>query len=244
RKQLELEQRFKEIKELGYEEPLNLENGEFEERLFEKLKREYDDLASRVNMNALSLYEPQKNNYKELSIRINQLEAEKREILRFMDEIEKEKREAFFDALEKVNAKFSEMFHNITGGKGWIQLQNPDDPFSSGLDIIVEFPGKNLMPITAASGGERSIVAICYIFALQSLTKSPSFYIFDEVDAHLDPVNTQRLAELLSREAKNSQIIVISFKEPVAAKADRIFGIYLKDGVSHLYSLPLQGLGK
>jgi len=100
------------------------------------------------------------------------------------------------------------------------------------------------MPITAASGGERSIVAICYIFALQSLTKSPSFYIFDEVDAQLDPVNTQRLAELLSKESKNSQIIVISFKEPVAVKADRIFGIYLRDGVSHLYSLPLQRLGK
>jgi len=244
RKQLELEQYFKELKELGYEEPLNLKEEEFEEKLFEKLRREYDDLAGRVNMNALSLYEPQKNNYKELSIKINQLEAEKREILRFMDEIEREKREAFFDALEKVNAKFSETFHSITGGRGWIQLQNPDEPFSSGLDIIVEFPGKNLMPITAASGGERSIVAICYIFALQSLTKSPSFYIFDEVDAHLDPVNTQRLAELLSKESKNSQIIVISFKEPVAVKADRIFGIYLRDGVSHLYSLPLQRLGK
>ena len=81
-------------------------------------------------------------------------------------------------------------------------------------------------------------------YKMMGISLNPSFYIFDEVDAHLDPVNTQRLAELLSKESKNSQIIVISFKEPVAVKADRIFGIYLRDGVSHLYSLPLQRLGK
>ena len=79
-------------------------------------------------------------------------------------------------------------------------------------------------------------------FCFTKLAKSSPFYIFDEIDAHLDPVNTQRLAELLAREAKNSQIIVISFKEAMAAKADRLFGIYAKNGVSNIYSLPLVGV--
>ncbi|RLI04391.1 hypothetical protein DRO26_04710, partial [Candidatus Bathyarchaeota archaeon] len=238
---LELEHSFKELKTLGYEQPIDfkIEDLETMKSLIKNFQTEFESLAEKVNMNALVLYEPQKKDYKELSVRINQLESEKREILKFMEEIENQKREAFFDALEKLNAKFSETFNAITNGRGWLQLQNPDDPFSGGLDIIVEFPGKSLMPVTAASGGEKSVVAVCYIFALQSLAKSSPFYIFDEIDAHLDPVNVQRLAELLTRESKNSQIIVISFKEPMAAKADRLFGVYAKNGVSNVYSLPL-----
>ncbi|RLG91898.1 MAG: chromosome segregation protein SMC [Candidatus Hecatellales archaeon] len=239
--QLELEHKLKELKALGYEEELSdVDREEYEalKPMVNSLQKEYESLAERVNMNALVLYEPQKKNYKELSVRINQIEAEKREILKFIETVENEKKEAFFEALEKLKAKFSETFNAITGGRGWLQLQNPDEPFSGGLDIIVEFPGKPLMPVTAASGGEKSVVAVCYIFALQSLAKSSPFYIFDEIDAHLDPVNTQRLAELLARESKNSQIIVISFKEAMAEKADRLFGIYAKNGVSHVYSLP------
>ena len=244
RYQIELDHNLKELKMLGYENPDEawIENYETLKPLKDALEKEYKILSEKVNMNAIVLYEPQKKNYKELSVRINQIENEKREILRFMETVEREKREAFFEALEKLNTKFSETFNAITGGKGWLQLQNPDDPFSGGLDIIVEFPGKSLMPVTAASGGEKSVVAVCYIFALQSLAKSSPFYIFDEIDAHLDPVNTQRLAELLAREAKNSQIIVISFKEAMAAKADRLFGIYAKNGVSNIYSLPLVGV--
>ena len=244
RYQLEFEHKLRELKALGYEELLDVDEEEYNtiKPMINTLQREYDSLAERVNMNALVLYEPQKKNYKELSVRINQIEAEKREILKFIETVENEKKEAFFDALEKLNAKFSETFNAITGGRGWLQLQNPDEPFSGGLDIIVEFPGKPLMPVTAASGGEKSVVAVCYIFALQSLAKSSPFYIFDEIDAHLDPVNTQRLAELLARESKNSQIIVISFKEAMAAKADRLFGIYAKNGVSNIYSLPVARL--
>lgn len=244
RYQLEIEHKLKELKTLGYEELLNVNEEEYNviKPIINALQKEYNSLAERVNMNALVLYEPQRKNYKELSVRINQIEAEKREILKFIETIENEKKEAFFDALERLNAKFSETFNTITGGKGWLQLQNPDEPFSGGLDIIVEFPGKPLMPVTAASGGEKSVVAVCYIFALQSLAKSSPFYIFDEIDAHLDPVNTQRLAELLARESQNSQMIVISFKEAMAAKANRLFGIYAKNGVSNIYSLPLMGV--
>lgn len=242
--QLEMEHNFKELKMLGYDQLIDFKPEEqaISKSLLGSLQEEFNSLAEMVNMNAITLYEPQKENYKQLSVRINQLEEEKSEILKFMENLEKQKRETFFTALEKLNAKFSETFHAITQGRGWLQLQNPDDPFTGGLDIIVEFPGKSLMPITAASGGEKSVVAVCYIFALQSLLQSAPFYIFDEVDAHLDPVNVQRLADLLDKEAGASQLVVISFKEAIAAKANRIFGVYGKNGISNICSLPFAGV--
>ncbi|RLI34973.1 chromosome segregation protein SMC [Candidatus Bathyarchaeota archaeon] len=240
RLQFEQEECLKNLGELGYSEPLKVSEVEVKvsELLAARVEEEKERLLSQLNMNALTLYEPQKRDYKGLSDKINRLEEEKAEILRFIEEVEREKKEAFYSALEKVNQRFAETFAAITGGRGWVQLQNPEDPFSGGLELIAEFPGKPPMPVTALSGGEKSVVAVCYIFALQSLTRTSPFYVFDEVDAHLDPVNTERLAELLARESKRSQMIVISFKEPMASKADRIFGIYAKNGVSYVHTLP------
>jgi len=240
RSQFELERSLQELKMLGYESPVEAEYVDVavSESLVDGLQGEFDSLSRKLNMNAAILYQPQKENYKNLSDRINKLEEERGDILKFMETIEKEKRDTFFSALEKLNKKFSETFSAITEGKGSLQLQNPEDPSSGGLDILVEFPGKSQMLVTAASGGEKSVVAVSYIFALQSLTKSSPFYIFDEIDAHLDAVNTRRLADLLSKEAGSSQILAISLKEPVATQADRVFGVYAKNGVSCLVSLP------
>ncbi len=242
RAQIALDGSKREIEELGYKELVDIkpEDVEISESLIDNLQGEFNNLIRRLNMNAEVLYEPQRENYKQLSVRINQLEDEKREILEFMESVEREKRETFFAALKKLNGKFSQTFQSITTGRGWLELQDPEDPFTGGLDIVVEFPGKSQMLITAASGGEKSVVAVCYIFALQSLAQSSPFYIFDEIDAHLDPMNVQRLADLLKQETEDSQIIAISFKEAVAAKADRVFGVYATKGVSHVVSMPSQ----
>ena len=240
RLQMEYDECLKGLRELGYEKPLKPSAVEVKvaELLAGRLEEERERLYSQLNMSALTLYEPQKRDYKGLSSKINRLEEEKREILNFIEEVEREKKEAFYSALDKLNQRFAETFSAITGGRGWVQLQNPEDPFSGGLDLIVEFPGKPPMPVTGLSGGEKSVVAVCYIFALQSLTRAAPFYVFDEVDAHLDPVNTGRLADLLAKESKKAQMIVISFKEPMASKADRLFGIYARNGVSYVHTLP------
>ncbi|MEM3737655.1 MAG: chromosome segregation SMC family protein, partial [Candidatus Bathyarchaeia archaeon] len=240
RHQMEIEQAERELKLTGFDLSIEIKADDLAilESSIERLREEFENLADKINMTAVESYEPQKKNYKELSVRINQLEEEKRAILRFMESIEREKRDTFLSALEKVNQKFSESFHLITGGKGWLQLQNPENPFEEGLDILVEFPGKAPILVTGASGGEKSVVAVCYIFALQTLTKTSPFYIFDEIDAHLDPVNTQRLADLLAKEAQTSQIIAITFKEPMATKANKVIGIHGRNGVSYVYSMP------
>jgi len=243
RSQMEIEQAEKELELLGFEATTAIEADDLAvlESSIENLHEEFERLADKVNMTAVESYEPQRKNYRELSVRINQLEEEKSTILRFMESIDREKREVFLSALEKVNRKFSESFNLITKGRGWLQLQNPEDPFTGGLDIIVEFPGKAQTLVTGASGGEKSVVAVCYIFAIQALAKTSPFYIFDEIDAHMDPVNVQRLSDLLAQEAQRAQIIAITFKEAVAMKANAVFGMTGLNGVTYVYSMPKIG---
>jgi chromosome segregation protein len=205
------------------------------ENLLSKAKSELEDIGS-INQLAVSQYEDQKNNYKQLSIRQNELENEKRSIVEFMEEIEKKKREIFIQDLEIVNEKFIEFFSKLTGGgKGYLLLQNSDDPFAGGLDIFIQFPRKNLRLISGASGGEKSVTAVAFIFAIQSLFPAP-FYIFDEIDAHLDPANTERLADLLKEQSVNSQLIVLTLRDVVMDRAERLFGVYSQGGISRIVS--------
>ena len=83
------------------------------------------------------------------------------------------------------------------------------------------------------SGGEKTIAATTFLLALQSLKPSP-FYLFDEVDAHLDAQNTERLSKIVVEKSKLSQIIIVTLKDAIVAKAQMVHGVYPRDGVSQL----------
>jgi chromosome segregation protein len=117
-------------------------------------------------------------------------------------------------------------------------LENLEDPFKGGVDIYLRFPGKAELAISSASGGEKSVATVCFILALQAINPMP-FYMFDEIDAHLDVLNTQKLAELLKERAKGSQFIVVSLRDVTISRADRIYGIYIQNGISQAVSLPM-----
>ncbi len=154
-------------------------------------------------------------------------------------EIEKEKKSAFMQAYIKVNESFRTLFSKLTGGgEGYLSLQNAEDPFAGGLDMFVQFPGKTSRLIAGASGGEQSIAAIVYVLSIQSFMPSP-FYVLDEIDAHLDPYYAEKLADLLKEMSSSSQFILVTFKDVVINKAERIFGVYLQDGVSNIVSMRL-----
>jgi chromosome segregation protein len=99
------------------------------------------------------------------------------------------------------------------------------------------------MTIASASGGEKSVGTVCFILALQTIHPMP-FYIFDEIDAHLDALNSQRLADLLREKAKGSQFIVISLKDTCISRANKVHGVFIQDGVSQVVSLPAVEVGK
>lgn len=235
--QLQFEQNRAKLKEFGYEEPLQITPEQFESTASSlKLMRFELDRLGAINQLALTHYSEQIFRYKELSIRMNELEKEKQSIIAFMDEIEQKKRRVFMEAYNKINGNFSKYFLKLTGGgEASLQLENPEEPFSGGMDMIVQYPGKPPILVSGASSGERSVAAVAFLFAIQDYMPA-AFYLFDEIDAHLDAFHVAKLGELLIEESKKSQFIVITLKPEMANKAERVYGIYEHKGVSHVVS--------
>ncbi|TLX69400.1 MAG: chromosome segregation protein SMC, partial [Thaumarchaeota archaeon] len=163
------------------------------------------------------------------------LEEERNSIVKFIEEIDKDKRQTFLESYDKVDKDIREVFHKMTGGNAWLEIQNEDDIFASGLSFLVQFPNKQKRESTSISGGEKTLAAITFLLALQTLKPSP-FYLLDEVDAHLDALNTERLSKILEERSRGSQIIMVSLKDSTVQKANLIYGVFPKNGVSQVVS--------
>jgi chromosome segregation protein len=230
------------LRNLGFEKTLETTPGAIEDASKIKLglEKELGEIGA-VNQLADQQYESIKDNYKQLSVRISSLERDKLGILNFMDQLEKQRLDAFMNAFSRVNQTFQQIFHDITeGGNGRMALDSPDNPFEGGLDVFLQFPGKTEMTMAAASGGEKSVSTVCYLLALQQIHPMP-FYIMDEIDAHLDVLNTKRLATLVKSKSGESQFIVISLKDTTIARADRVFGVFIEGNQSKVITLPGKG---
>jgi len=235
--QLQLDQHRRRLMELGYEKPLEVSPEQLlkAESSLNLMKLELERLGA-VNQLAMAHYAEQISRYKELSIRINELEKEKQAIISFMDEIERKKREVFMGAFNKVNESFSKYFSKLTdGGEAALKLENIDDPFAGGMDMIVQFPAKPPILVSGASGGERSVAAVAFTFAIQDLMPA-AFYLLDEIDAHLDAFHVGKLGELLTEEATKSQFLVITLKPEMVNKAEKVYGVYMHNGISRVVS--------
>ena len=229
-----------EIKSLGYTEPIVVDVKELPaiEESLNGLKRELERIGA-VNELAVSQYEDQKTNYKQLATRIYEIEKERHAIIEFMGELDKKKFDMFMRAYNQVDTTFQEIFAKITGtGRGRMVLEYPEDPFKGGVDVLLAFPGKSEMTISSASGGEKSVSTVCFLLALQAIHPMP-FYMFDEIDAHLDVVNSQRLAELLRDRSKGSQFLVVSLKDTAISRGNRVYGVFIQDGVSQIVEMPM-----
>jgi chromosome segregation protein len=231
---------WSEVKQLGYSELLEVDPKETQslDAALNGLKRELERIGA-VNELAVSQYEEQKSNYQQLASRIYEIEKERHAIIQFMNELDKKKHDMFMRAFNQVNGTFQEIFNKVTGsGRGRMALEYPDDPFKGGVDMLLEFPGKSEMTISSASGGEKSVGTVCFLLALQAIHPMP-FYMFDEIDAHLDVLNSQRLAELLRERSKGSQFIVVSLKDTAISRGNKVYGVFIQDGVSQIVSMPM-----
>ena len=234
---IQLEQWQNQLRQFGYEKPLQVTAKEVEEAetSLKMLQFEIERVGA-VNQLALSHYAEQISRYKELSLKMNELEKEKQAILKFMDEIESKKRKVFMEAFEKINQNLQKYFSKLTGGGiATLILENLEEPFSGGIDLLVQFPHKPSIVVSGASGGERSVAAVAFIFAIKDFTPA-SFYILDEVDAHLDAFHVSRLADLLLEESEKAQFIVITLKPEMVNKAQKVYGVYGRNGVSNVIS--------
>ncbi len=225
---------------VSYDEYNNSNN--VSEVLLDELIKEMNELKKHVNQLANKSYIQLIEGYRGLSDKKNQLEEERNAIVRFIEQIESEKKQLFLNAYTSIDKEVRSIFATMTDGKGsaWLEIEKPDDTFSSGIIFMIQFPNKPPRESNSLSGGEKTIAAITFLLALQSLKPAP-FYLFDEIDAHLDSINTERLRKIVKDRAKISQILMVTLKDALVASADMVYGVYAKDGVSHVvrYKIPI-----
>ena len=202
------------------------------ESIVHGLTTEFNSLNS-LNSKAPETYLEVSYGYRSMSVRKNSLEEERNSIVKFIEDIEKDKRQTFLDAFDIVDKEIRLIFSKMTGGNAWLELQNEDDIFNSGISYLIQFPNKPKRESTSISGGEKTLAAVVFVLALQKLKPSP-FYLFDEIDAHLDAPNSERLAKILEERSHESQFIIVSLKDSVVQKAKLIYGVYPKNGVSYV----------
>ncbi|HET7147439.1 MAG TPA: chromosome segregation SMC family protein [Candidatus Nitrosopolaris sp.] len=213
--------------------------------IIEELTAEFDILKTRINLLADQLYVQVIEGYRGMSNKRNLLDEERHSIVLFIEEIVTEKKNVFMEAFEKVDSNLRQTFSEVTGGTAWLEFENKEDEFSDGIMLMVQFQGKPGRESTALSGGEKTMAAIIFLLALQSLKPSP-FYLMDEVDAHLDAQNTERLSKVLLERSKDNQMLMVTLKDATVAQANLIYGVYSRDGVSqvirykHSSQLPLE----
>ncbi|HLO85820.1 MAG TPA: chromosome segregation protein SMC [Nostocaceae cyanobacterium] len=196
----------------------------------EELQKELRTLAKRlqsmepVNMLALEEYDKVQNRLQELSQKLATLEAERTELLLRIENFTTLRQTAFKEAFDAVNENFQSIFATLSDGDGYLQLDDPEDPFSSGLNLVAHPKGKPVQRLASMSGGEKSLTALSFIFALQRYRPSP-FYAFDEVDMFLDGANVERLARMIKQQAQQAQFIVVSLRRPMIESAERTIGV-------------------
>jgi chromosome segregation protein len=191
-----------------------------------------------VNLKAPEVYELKKKDVEDANSKIEVLGNEKDSIIAMINEIESKKLNIFTEALNDVNENFQKLYGYIFEGSAALQLENPKDPFNTGLSINIKSPKNKNGTVEALSGGEKSLVIIMLLFAIQ--THNPmSMYVFDEIDAALDKENSKKLSRLMKEMSKRSQLIVISHNDSLITAADTAIGVVHRSGESRVVGLQL-----
>jgi chromosome segregation protein len=177
-----------------------------------------------VNMLALEEYERTQTRLEELTQKLATLEGERTELLLRIENFTTLRQRAFQEAFDAVNENFKSIFADLSDGDGYLQIDDPEDPFNSGLNLIAHPKGKPVQRLASMSGGEKSLTALSFIFSLQRYRPSP-FYAFDEVDMFLDGANVERLARMIKRQAQQAQFIVVSLRRPMMEASERTIGV-------------------
>ncbi|ELS00100.1 chromosome segregation protein SMC [Gloeocapsa sp. PCC 73106] len=177
-----------------------------------------------VNMLALEEYQETQSRLDTLSAKLSTLEGERTELLLRMETFTTARLQAFQEAFDAVNQNFQGIFATLSEGDGYLQLETPANPFEGGLNMIAHPKGKPVQRLSSMSGGEKSLTALSFIFALQKYRPSP-FYAFDEVDMFLDGANVEKLAKMIQQQAQEAQFIVVSLRRPMIEVSERVIGV-------------------
>jgi chromosome segregation protein len=209
------------------------------ERRAADAQRQLDRLG-KVNPLALEEYAALTERHAFLAAQLDDLRKTRRDLLTVVKEVDDRVQEVFASAYADTAREFEQLFGRLfPGGQGNLVLTEPDDMLATGIEIEARPPGKKVKRLSLLSGGERSLTAIAYLFAIFKARPSP-FYVLDEVEAALDDTNLQRLVGVFDELRESSQLIVITHQRRTMEAADALYGITMRgDGVSAVISQPL-----
>ena len=203
-----------------------------------KFERMREDIGS-VNMRALEIYDEVEKQYGEFVSKKDTLAKEKEEVVNLMGEIEGKKKELFMKTFTAIDENFKKFFSMLStkGAQANLVLENEENPFEGGVRINVKITGSKFLDIRSLSGGEKTMTALAFIFAIQE-HEPASFYILDEVDAALDKSNALRLAKMIKDYSSSAQYLIISHNDAVISEAEVLYGVSMNnDGVSQVVGL-------
>ena len=200
----------------------------------EELERQMKRLGP-VNPRASEEYKESEERHSFLISQIDDLNASRTDLLKVVKEVDETIVEVFSTAFSDVAREFATSFDRLfPGGRGVLKLTDPNDLLGSGIEIEARPPGKNVKKLSLLSGGERSLVALAFLFAIFRARPSP-FYLLDEVEAALDDVNLQRFLGLVDDLKEQAQVLIVTHQKRTMEAAQILYGVTMaKDGVSRV----------
>ncbi len=178
-----------------------------------------------VNLRAIEDYDEKKARLDALNEQVAQLNKNIAELTALTDSLKDKKKGLFMEAYNAVDDNFKKIYAQLSGGgEAYMALENEEDPFSGGLIINAKPRNGKLLRLEALSGGEKSLTALSFIFAIQEYQPSP-FYVLDEVDMFLDSVNSEMVAQRVKESSRKAQFIQVSLRKVALAVADQLIGV-------------------
>lgn len=230
---------------IGYLEPVYLQGIE-DPLILDKIIEEYSDELESLDKEEYYPIPTAKNEYlekiepyKQFSLNKNQLEEERKAILKFIHQIEEEKEAAFNEGFNKIKMKFKKLFYDVFPESNvYIELEEPGN-IDSGIVLYVELKGKPSLPVFSLSGGEKSLLIILFLLSVYSIPGNVVF-LLDEIDAHIDPRSLNYFVRAILSQKKEGQIIFVTLPrdEALAKAADYLITIFFRDGVSRPIIIP------
>ncbi|MCL6516450.1 chromosome segregation protein SMC [Alicyclobacillus sp.] len=215
------------------------EDAEAARREADRLRRAMAELGT-VNAGAIEEWERLRERLAFLTQERDDLERARADLNRVIDEMDEEMSRRFLQTFEQIRAEFQVSFRQLfDGGRADLTLTAPDQPLTTGIEVIAQPPGKKLQNLNLLSGGERALTAMALLFAILKVRPVP-FCVLDEVEAALDEANVGRFAQQLRRFSDETQFIVITHRRGTMEEADVLYGVTMQEsGVSSLIGVRL-----
>lgn len=198
-----------------------------------------------VNVAAIEEYEEVSGRYRFMKEQIDDAENAKKELTRLIAELSAKMSAIFTERFAGINRHFGEIFRELFGGgHAELRLTDATDLLETGIEIIVQPPGKIIKNLSALSGGEQAFVAICIYFAILRVNPAP-FVLIDEIEAALDDVNVAKFAAYLHRMTDHTQFISITHRRGTMEQGDVLYGVTMEEeGISKLLRLDVAEMEK